>query len=216
MLIFLAITAAVLLYKVIVPRWHEELFDELLDVTGVALVLSGFLIRIAARGHKEEQSSAGSALVKGGPYAIVRHPMYLGTFFIGTGIIVLLFEAWTFFIFLAVYLAIYIPQIHKEEAILLKRFAGEYAAYSRKTPLYFPTPASLRNIRTHLSFKVAWIKKELPSLLTVFAGIVAAEVFEDVHLFGHHEVPQELLEIVSILIVALTVTTVLFRRRNAS
>lgn len=84
-LIFLATLATISLSKFVFPHWKKEPWDEFLDVVGIGLVLFGFLFRITARGYKQEKSYNGKLLVKDGPYAMVRNPMYFGTFMIGTG-----------------------------------------------------------------------------------------------------------------------------------
>jgi protein-S-isoprenylcysteine O-methyltransferase Ste14 len=82
-LIFCASVAALLLSRFIFPHWKGELWDELLDVLGIFLVMFGFILRIGARGHKKDCSRAGQVLITDGPYGLIRHPMYVGSFTIG-------------------------------------------------------------------------------------------------------------------------------------
>jgi len=196
-LIFLAILLLLLFSKLIFPSWKREPLDEFFDAIGIILVLSGFLLRIIARGYKEEKSQQSKELVKDGPYALIRHPMYFGTLLIGAGIIAALFEFWVFFVFLIIYLLIYLPQINREEKILLKRFGQEYLSYCKSTPKYFPN--IFLSFREHLPLRLSWIKKELPSLIVVIGAILVIEVWEDIRLFGYLEFYKELTELFSII-----------------
>lgn len=195
-LMFLAITAAILLSKSIFPSWKQKAWDEFLDAAGVGLILFGFLFRISARGHKAERSHQGESLISDGPYSLIRNPMYFGTLLIGAGIVALLFQLWVFFIFFAVFLMIYLPQINREETILRKRFGDEYGNYCKAVPKYFPNLFKWLklDLRDYLFIKWPWIKKEIPSLIGVTAVIILVEIWEDVRLFGRGEYMKESLE----------------------
>lgn len=198
MLIFFAVILIILLSKLVFPHWGKESLDEFLDALGIGLVLFGFTLRIVARGYKRERSYNGNKLVKDGPYYLMQHPMYFGTLLIGIGIILVLFELWTFPFFLIIYLSIYIPQVKKEEKKLFKYFGQDYENYCRITPKYFPKISHLLNLREHIYLKLSWIKEEFVSLTMVIIAILAVEVWEDVRLFGHEEVYKELLELFAI------------------
>jgi protein-S-isoprenylcysteine O-methyltransferase Ste14 len=172
MLIGLAVLAAVFLSGAVFPRCKDRRFDAALDVAGIALVLLGFLFRMSARGYKEEGSQSGGRLVTGGPYAIIRNPMYFGTFLIGTGFVMTLLEWWAWLIFTAVFLLIYVPEVKKEEAVLTERFGGEYAAYCANVPRYFPRPGRILELKRRLPLKLAWVKKEVVSFIATLAVLV--------------------------------------------
>jgi len=137
-------------------------------------------LRIAARGYKAEMSLESKRLVISGPYRLIRNPMYLGTLLIGLGIILALFAWWINFIFLAVFLWIYMPQIRHEEQILSQRFGQDYQAYCKKTPRLFPTvPAWFKtDLRESLAFKKIWLKKEIGSLAAAVAFIMAIKIWQ--------------------------------------
>ena len=195
-LIFVAAVATLLLSKYLFPHWQHRLWDVVFDAAGICLVLLGFLFRIAARGYKEENSQQSRALVKDGPYALIRNPMYYGTFLIGAGIVCLLFQAWAFLLFLGVYLAIYVPQIKSEEKVLTERFGKEYRDYCKITSQYFPRLFQLSRIYKYISVKSRWIRREFNSLLPVALVIIAIEVWEDSELFGYQAALMEGLALV--------------------
>jgi len=184
MLMFLAVLLAILLRNFIFQSWGSFSLDVIFDLIGLSMAFKGFLLRITARGHKEENSAFGHALVKNGPYAYTRNPMYLGTLLIGLGIILMLFKPWIAAIYLTVYLAIYIYQIKKEEAWLLGEFGKEYSDYCAMTPRFFSCfKCPLAFIRS-LRFKSAWVKKERQSFVIVFFVVMVVEAISDIRGFG--------------------------------
>ena len=211
--IFISIVITIFLHKMLFPRWEGRLWNELFNFLGILLVLFGFLFRVCARGHKEEKSSQGRSLVKDGPYALVRNPMYFGTLLIGIGAIAILFQFWTIFLFLAVFLLIYIPQVRKEEALLAAMFKEEYQEYSKAVPGYFPRIRSLLNLRKHLDLKLSWVKKELSSFIFTLLIILVIEIWEDARLFGPAELIQKPIELVFVVLF-LAILWVSFREKN--
>ena len=182
---FLGLGTIVLLSNFVFPHQRQPVLNGALNAVGMGLILFGFLFRISARGYKEENTSNGNALVKTGPYAVIRNPMYFGTFIIGTGVVVMLLELWFFFLFAAVFFMIYIPQMKKEEKVLLERFGQEYKEYCRLTPKYFPRFDYLFRINQCVSLKPFWIKKEINSLVTTIAVVLLIEIWEYARLFWH-------------------------------
>lgn len=215
MLIFLAILLVIVLSKSIFFHWHNELIDEILDVLGIILVLFGFLLRMAARGYKEDNCCSGNTLVTNGPYALVRNPMYFGTFMIGTGVNVILFSFWTLILFWVVFFLIYIAQIKKEESTLLTNFGETYKSYCKVTPKYFPVFSQLLGIRKFITIKLAWIKKEAASLIAVLAVIIGVEVWEDIICFGRDELIKEQVELFLIILACLSIIFILFRYKKS-
>jgi len=212
-LIFFTSIASILLSKILLAHWKIEPIDEILDVIGIIFILFGFLLRISARGYKEEKSHQGKNLVKDGPYGLIRNPMYFGTLLIGTGIIFIIFQLWTLPLFLSVFLSIYIPQMKKEEEILSGRFGQDYKNYCKITPKYFPRIYNLLNLRHYLSIKLNWIKKELSSFIAVITAIMTIETWQDIKLYGYRPFLKELLEL-STIILSFVLLVILLRNKK--
>lgn len=176
-MMFLGLGIIVLLSNSVFPHERQLVLDGMLNALGMGLILFGFLFRISARGYKEENTSNGNALVKTGPYAIIRNPMYFGTFIIGTGVVVMLLKPWFFFLFAAGFFMIYLPQMKKEEKILLEKFGQEYKEYCRLTPKYFPRFDYLFRLNQYVSLKPFWIKKEIISLVTTLFIVIMIETW---------------------------------------
>jgi len=216
-LIFVAVLVTILFFKYLLPKRQDGTVKIFLDTLGILLVAFGFLLRIASRGYKSEHSANSQNLVGKGPYALMRNPMYLGTFLIGIGVSLVIFSWWVCLVFGFVFLLIYIPQIKKEEAILLKRFGSEYKRYCQITPRFFPNPiiSFKKGLKNYIFLKWQWGKKELPSLIGVIVLIIAAGAWEDVRLFGHIGYKKELFDFFMILFYLAILTILFYEKENA-
>ena len=157
-------------------------FNDFSEVFGFALVLFGLLLRVSARGYKSESSKEGYALVSGGPYKVVRNPMYLGIAMIGLGVVLILFKWWANLIFIVIFTVRYMKLILKEEKRLIEKFGRDYQDYMQSTPRIVPKLRMLlqEDIREVLPLKISWIKKEIGSVIGFIAGILIIESLEDV------------------------------------
>lgn len=156
-------------------RFNDGRLDSLASIMGVALLLCGILLRISSRGYKSEHSSGGMFLVRGGPYALVRNPMYLGILLIGSGVILACFKWWVLLIFLIILGIRYLTLVFKEEKILSSAFGKEYADYCARTPRLFPRIAGLLNkdASRYLPLKLKWVKKEANSIIPIILAVLA-------------------------------------------
>jgi len=192
-LVGVSLIMSVLLAKYLFVDYKSIFLDRLFDFLGLVVVLMGFLFRISARGYKAEYSKDGGSLILGGPYKLIRNPMYFGTLLIGLGVILMLFQWWLAILFLAVYLSIYLPQIKREEKFLLARFGQDYRLYCRQTHRFFPGISSLlkNNLRECLLFRWAWIKKEAVSLVILIIVLYLLELWKELCLFRYKEFSRE-------------------------
>jgi protein-S-isoprenylcysteine O-methyltransferase Ste14 len=82
------------------------------------------------------QLFAGHHLVTSGPYALVRHPMYLGILLTGLGGI-LLYRTWTL-VFIALTGMGLALRARREEQVLAVEFGPEWQDYCRRVPAFVP------------------------------------------------------------------------------
>jgi protein-S-isoprenylcysteine O-methyltransferase Ste14 len=101
---------------------------------GGSIALAGALLRLWAAGHIEK----GKVLTQGGPYALTRNPLYLGSFFMALGIIIAGQAYWLLLPFGAFFLAFYFPVMRAEEQELYNGYGERFMEYSRRVPLFFP------------------------------------------------------------------------------
>jgi protein-S-isoprenylcysteine O-methyltransferase Ste14 len=78
-----------------------------------------------------------SKLTTLGPYSIVRHPLYLGSFLTGIGFTILGGIEWVL-VFVSGFFIFYIPKIIMEEEALKKIYGDEYERYRKDVPAFFP------------------------------------------------------------------------------
>lgn len=168
--------------KIFIRNYSNDPWEEIIELLGFALILLGQIIRVSARGYKAEHSGQSQALIQGGPYQIVRNPMYLGIFLIGLGVVMAVFQWWAVAIFIIVFIIRYILLIYKEEKKLLKIFPGTYEKYCRKVPRIFPSLSSMikLDISSYLPIKLAWFKKEVGSIITLLLLTLLVESWEDI------------------------------------
>lgn len=151
-----------------------------LDAAGLLLFLAGFLLRVSARGCKAQKPEGSSVLLTQGPYGWSRNPMYLGTLLIGCGFLLMFAHGWVVLLCLAVFAAIYIPQVKKEEAVLSRIFGPVYEDYRRRVPVFFPDPRVFfsQGAAESLPIKPAWLKREAPSLAACLAVMLLLKLWE--------------------------------------
>jgi protein-S-isoprenylcysteine O-methyltransferase Ste14 len=94
--------------------------------TFMPLVATGVGIRLWARGHLDRAQRVCTS----GPYAITRHPLYVGSFLIGLGFALMAREWRLAPLYVAGFAVLYVPKALREEAYLDERFAGDYGRYA--------------------------------------------------------------------------------------
>lgn len=102
---------------------------------GVILMALGEAIRFWALGFMEKK---GKQLAMSGPYTFVRNPLYVGNFFLGLGIAVMVWNWIILVLFLAGFLGIYTGTIRSEEKHLREMFGKSYEEYCRNVPSFLP------------------------------------------------------------------------------
>jgi protein-S-isoprenylcysteine O-methyltransferase Ste14 len=115
-----------------------------LQLVSIVLVLIGLTYTVWALGYLRRSFSIlpeARRLVTGGPYALSRHPLYLGE---GLAAIALNLPtlSWPGATLLAFFLIAQYLRIRAEERVLERQFP-EYADYRRRVPRYLPDPVRL-------------------------------------------------------------------------
>lgn len=110
---------------------------------GVAFLSTSFVVwALRVLGKNWAPSLSGvrkdTFLVTTGPYAIVRHPIYLGVFVLLAALALL---AANFLILLptVALLTLLYVQLPDEESMLIDRFGDQYREYMKRTPRFVPS-----------------------------------------------------------------------------
>lgn len=89
------------------------------------------------------QLFAGQQLVTNGPFAIVRHPMYLGLILAALGSL-LIYATWTTLLF-AGFAPIITFRARREESVLAAEFGEQWQEYCQRVPAFLPRIRKERN-----------------------------------------------------------------------
>jgi len=126
---------------------REKHFYILLEIMGWASIIAGEALRVWSVGYAGASTRSmrlkAEKLVIGGPYAVIRNPIYLGNFFIGLGFCFIAGLWWVFPLYLVYFAVQYSAIISLEEEFLLKKFGEDYRAYCTRVPRYIPGYKSL-------------------------------------------------------------------------
>lgn len=129
------------------PLRLPELMQSLARPIGLGLFLTGLSIALWARwilGAMYGVSTGSSAplqdkhrLVQHGPYAFIRHPMYLGYWLVILGVL-LMYRTWTPLLLLAMTVPSFYRRARREEISLGELFGEEWQAYVKNVPMFLP------------------------------------------------------------------------------
>ena len=129
------------------PLRLPELVTSLTRPVGLIIFLVGLFLTLWARwalGAMYGVSTGSSAplqekhrLIQRGPYAFVRHPMYLGYWLVMFGVL-LTYRAWTPPVLLIMTVPSFYRRARREEISLDEMFGEEYQAYVKNAPMFLP------------------------------------------------------------------------------
>jgi protein-S-isoprenylcysteine O-methyltransferase Ste14 len=116
---------------------------EALFVVGALMVAAGLGFSVWARVHLGQHWSghvtlkAGHRLIRSGPYAIVRHPIYTGILFafLGTAVAV---DEWRGVLAVVIAVQANVRKLRLEERWLTEEFGSEYEQYRREVKALVP------------------------------------------------------------------------------
>ena len=103
-------------------------------IAGVLLSVPGLLLRGSAAGHIDKDR----ILAVSGPFAHLRHPLYVGSFILGIGLVVGGGLWFLLPLFVGIFSWIYARAIKAEEEGLLARFGLNFAEYRSAVPAFIP------------------------------------------------------------------------------
>lgn len=120
---------------------------EILRIVGLALFLTGALLVLWARwtlGAMYGVSTSCAAqlkeqhrLIQHGPYALVRHPMYLGYWLLLAGV-ALIYRTWSPLLLLTMFVPAFYRRAQREERALEVVLGAEWQAYASRVPMFVP------------------------------------------------------------------------------
>jgi protein-S-isoprenylcysteine O-methyltransferase Ste14 len=141
-----------LIYLVVSESWDSHIsvglggavVDEALNWVGLALCVVGASIRFATVGLIPAGSSSQSrtlsapSLTTTGPYSVVRHPLYVGNFFITLGLLCIAHEPWAYGVGLGYWAVSHLLIVRAEETLLRERHGEAFEQWKRDVPGWLP------------------------------------------------------------------------------
>lgn len=109
-------------------------------IPGVMIALLGMAIRMWASGHVKKDK----LLATTGPYAYVRHPLYVGNHLIMFGFCLASGLWWTFVLWIIIGVLFYPPAIRHEDRLLERLFPNEWPDWYAKTQALIPSRVPYR------------------------------------------------------------------------
>jgi protein-S-isoprenylcysteine O-methyltransferase Ste14 len=107
--------------------------------TGLPLVAIGEAIRVWSAGYLTKLSG----LVTAGPFALCRNPLYVGSFAISLGYLLMCHRVDVLVVGTALFWILHGGAVAYEERLLREKFGDEFDEYCRKVPRFLPHPGQI-------------------------------------------------------------------------
>jgi protein-S-isoprenylcysteine O-methyltransferase Ste14 len=165
------------------------LFDMRDEIIFLAVSLLGQLIRIFTVGFAPRNTS-GRNTVNGqiadelnttGIYSLIRHPLYLGNFFMWLGPVLFLRSVNFAIVFMLLYWLYYERIMFAEEQFLRRKFGEMYDKWSEKVSSFIPWTFNYIPSRLSFSFRNV-LKREYNSFVNIFVIFLLLDLFRNLFL----------------------------------
>ncbi|MFD2586207.1 methyltransferase family protein [Croceitalea marina] len=174
-LIILVIGLSVFIHSEYQNKIIDNRIPELFNYIWLSISLFGLYIRVVTVAHTPKNTSGRNTkegqiaeqLNTTGIYSIVRHPLYLGNFFMWLGVAMLTNNTWFVIAFILLYAFYYERIMYAEESFLIQKFGDTYLDWAKNTPAFIPSFKYYQKAKYPFSIKKA-LKKEKNGLAAVF------------------------------------------------
>lgn len=168
------------------------LLDRWLGLCGLAVALTGELVRLATigfeyieRGGKEGKVYA-SRLVQGGVYGLTRNPMYVGNTLIAIGVSMVSGAPIAYAVLVPLFLYIYLAIVLAEETYLRQRFGPAYDTYCASVNRFLPRWRNTPQAFTGMRYR--WrrsIRQDLSTITALLLALAVLPLWRTLFLEGH-------------------------------
>jgi protein-S-isoprenylcysteine O-methyltransferase Ste14 len=159
-------------------------FETLYEYFCLSVCFFGLFIRVYTVGYTPKNTSGrnvhgqvADVLNTKGIYSLVRHPLYLGNFFMWLGPAMLTGHAWFIVVFCLAYWLYYERIMFAEEQFLRKQFGTLYTDWAANLPAFWPKLSGFKSAEGAFNW-VKVIRNEKNGLLAVFAIFVIFEILD--------------------------------------
>lgn len=136
---------------------------------GLPLIILGEAVRLWASGHIHKMAE----VTRTGPYALCRHPLYLGHFFITLGFLTAAGNLWLIPAGIVAFLLIFLPTMEREESFLTNQFGDEYSRYAAAVPRFLPYRWNPETTRGTFDWQLVKRHREWNNIYGLAAGLAA-------------------------------------------
>tara|TARA_B110000908_G_C10097495_1_gene377001 strand:- start:61 stop:804 length:744 start_codon:yes stop_codon:yes gene_type:complete len=153
--------------------------------TAITLSVLGFLVRFYTIGTTPQGTSGrntkeqvATVLNSTGMYSLLRHPLYLGNYFIWLGITVATFNIYFIVIMSLLFWVYYERIMYAEERFLERKFGEDYLNWSNTLPAFVPALLNFKKSDTPFSI-ITVLRREYASVLATVIGFTFVEGFKN-------------------------------------
>jgi len=164
--------------------WNENL-KLILTIVAALVSFLGQYIRAVAIGTSNKNTSGrntkeqvAEALNTKGIYSTVRHPLYLGNYFMWIGIVVYTFNIWLILVVSLLFWLYYERIMFAEERFLERKFGQPYVDWSMKVPAFWPGFKNYEKTEIPFSLKTI-LRREYSGITATILGFVFIDFFRD-------------------------------------
>lgn len=165
--------------------WIDETKYYVMLSISILLSVIGFLIRAITIGTTPRNTSGrntkeqiAEVVNKTGIYSTVRHPLYLGNYFMWIGIVFYTFNFWFVLVISLAYWIYYERIMFAEERFLEKKFGDEYVSWSNSVPPFWPSMKNKIPSKIPFSLKSV-LRREYSGFIATVAGFVFVDLVRD-------------------------------------
>lgn len=166
------------------PFWDGAWLWFCLGVSLLGLTIRVFTIGYAPKNTSGRNTKAGQvaeSINQSGIYSMVRHPLYLGNFFMWLGVALLAQNLYFIAIFALLYWIYYERIMFAEEQFLRGKFGDKYLQWANKTPAFIPTFKHYEKPTLPMSWKkvLRQEKNGFAAIFIIFATLdIVGELFK--------------------------------------
>jgi protein-S-isoprenylcysteine O-methyltransferase Ste14 len=174
---------------------EETPYEVFYDYFCLFISLFGLCIRVYTVGHTPEHSSGkatkeqvAGTLNTTGIYSIVRHPLYLGNFFMWVGPALLSGNFWFIIAFCLIYWIYYERIMFAEEHFLRNKFGNTFNEWAANIPAFIPNFKNYVKPSQNMSWKkvLKMEKNGLAAMFIIFSGLdIAGELIKQSNSFNY-------------------------------
>lgn len=151
----------------------------------VGLSFLGLVIRAIAIGTSNKNTSGrntkeqvAEALNTKGIYSTMRHPLYVGNYFMWIGIVVYTMNIWFVLLVSLAFWLYYERIMFAEERFLERKFGDQYLQWSLKVPAFIPSWKNYEKTDIPFSMKTI-LRREYSGVTATILGFLFVDFFRD-------------------------------------